>query len=217
LCADERAVLFVRSITLQGDTGAFEQYTAPITLTESTILEAYSMRDGLQSARVRSEITKLDPTRRVEISTAYDNQYSAGGSQALIDGIKGGPNFKTGEWQGYFGTDVTVTVDLSGPFHISSVALGTLQDIRPWIWCPPTVTYSYSFDNVEYYPLATVNSPIDVRNETPLVHRFRYDVPFTARYIRAEVKNYGTIPDWHLGVGNKSWLFMDEFEVEITR
>ncbi len=217
LCADEAASLFVRQISLGGDTSAFQPYSAPIVLTESTVLEAYSQRGAVQSALVRSEITKLDPTRRVEISPAYDNQYSAGGSQALIDGIKGGPNFKTGEWQGYFGTDVTVTVDLSGPFHISSVALGTLQDIRPWIWCPPSVTFSYSYDNVAYYPLATVNSPIDVRNETPLVHRFRLDKKFTARYIRAEVKNYGTIPDWHLGVGNKSWLFMDEFEVEIAR
>lgn len=217
LCADMEAEMFVRSITLFGDTGSFEPYTAPITLSESTILEAYSERNGRRSAMVRSEITKLDPSRRVVITPEFDNQYSAGGSQALIDGIKGGPNFKTGEWQGYFGTDVVITVDLSEAKPLSSVALGSLQDIRPWIWCPPSVEFTYSLDNEKYYPLATIVCPIDVRDETPLVYRFKHEQAFTTRYVRAEVKNYGTIPDWHLGVGNKSWLFLDEFEIEVAK
>jgi len=36
----------------------------------------------------------------------------------------------------------------------------------------------------------------------------------TARYIKVVAKNYGKLPDWHLGAGGDSWLFIDEIVVE---
>jgi len=34
------------------------------------------------------------------------------------------------------------------------------------------------------------------------------------RYIKVKVKNYGVCPDWHLGNGGDTWLFLDEITVE---
>jgi hexosaminidase len=35
----------------------------------------------------------------------------------------------------------------------------------------------------------------------------------TARYVKIKLQNYGTIPENHVGVGNKAWLFVDEIEI----
>jgi hypothetical protein len=32
--------------------------------------------------------------------------------------------------------------------------------------------------------------------------------------IRFKVKNFGKCPDWHLGAGNNTWLFIDEIILE---
>jgi hypothetical protein len=34
------------------------------------------------------------------------------------------------------------------------------------------------------------------------------------RYVRIVAKNYGVIPDGEPGGGNKSWLFIDEIEID---
>jgi hypothetical protein len=35
-----------------------------------------------------------------------------------------------------------------------------------------------------------------------------------ARYLRFEADTFGQLPDWHLGAGNPSWMFLDEWEIE---
>ena len=30
------------------------------------------------------------------------------------------------------------------------------------------------------------------------------------KYIRYTIRNQGVCPDWHLGVGNPTWIFLDE-------
>ena len=42
----------------------------------------------------------------------------------------------------------------------------------------------------------------------------RLDRPVKARYVRVFAKNFGTIPDWHLGHGGEGFIFIDEIWVE---
>ena len=35
----------------------------------------------------------------------------------------------------------------------------------------------------------------------------------TTRYVKVMIKNWGEIPEGSPGAGNKSWLFVDEIEV----
>ena len=35
-----------------------------------------------------------------------------------------------------------------------------------------------------------------------------------ARYVRMVAKNPGLCPDWHVGAGEKSWIFCDEVVIE---
>jgi hypothetical protein len=34
------------------------------------------------------------------------------------------------------------------------------------------------------------------------------------RYVRFEATTFGDLPAWHLGTGNPSWMFLDEWEIE---
>ncbi len=35
-----------------------------------------------------------------------------------------------------------------------------------------------------------------------------------ARYIKITAKNAGPCPEWHLGAGGKSWIFLDEILIK---
>ena len=35
-----------------------------------------------------------------------------------------------------------------------------------------------------------------------------------ARYIKIKAENYGICPDWHLGAGGKTWIFVDEITIK---
>ena len=35
-----------------------------------------------------------------------------------------------------------------------------------------------------------------------------------ARYIKVFAKNFGTIPEWHLGAGGEGFIFIDEIDIK---
>ncbi len=195
----------------------FRGYTGPFTLKESALIypQSRSLNDEYQSPQdVKSSISKINHSRTVRVSPAYDPQYAAGGETALIDGIEGGPNFKTGDWQGFYNTDtVTVIVDLGEVKSISAMTLGSVQDIRPWIWAPSEVLFSFSTDGEHFETVDKVQGGLAIDDYTPSVFRYRSLKSGKARYVRAQVVTIGTIPDWHLGAGNPSWVFLDEFKI----
>ena len=34
------------------------------------------------------------------------------------------------------------------------------------------------------------------------------------RYIKIKAENYGVCPEWHLGAGGKTWVFVDEITIK---
>jgi hypothetical protein len=34
------------------------------------------------------------------------------------------------------------------------------------------------------------------------------------RYVKVKAKNFGELPDWHLGHGDNSFIFIDEIEIK---
>jgi hypothetical protein len=213
---DEQLQIMWRQIETsdaQGDLVPFQLYTGPIFIHESGSIEAYVKRGNAIGKLVHSEVKRIDHTYSITIETPFDNQYTAGGTLALIDGIEGGNNFKTGEWQGYYGKDVTFTVDLGAVTDVKELHLGALQEIRPWIWFPQSVTFYTSIDGTSFQETGTMWSPVDENDENALRGLFScYDVG-TCRYVKVTAKNRGNCPDWHLGAGYPSWMFFDELNV----
>ncbi len=212
--SDPAGVIMYRVVEDIRNTPIFSEYTGAFAVAANCFIEAYTVKGRLISTVVRTEMRKIEHDWRVSVTPTYSNQYAAGGDQALIDGITGGANFKTGEWQGFYGEDVVAVVDLGAVKSVKSVKVGAVQDIRPWIWAPAEVRIAYSKDGVNYSNEEVLSNPLAVDDYTPAVHRFKSKNGGMYRYVKVTAVNPGIIPDWHLGAGNPRWIFLDEIEIE---
>ncbi|MEM6270355.1 MAG: GH92 family glycosyl hydrolase [Bacteroidota bacterium] len=191
-------------------------YAGPLRLTETTTLFAFAeMPDGRRSAVVSATYHKVDDRRSLELFSEYANQYSAGGDAALIDYLRGGPNFRTGRWQGYR-KDLEVVLDLGAVKKFSQVGAGFLQDIGSWIWLPREVTFAVSKDGESFAELGTVQPDVPDNDYTAVTRDLELNLAAATegRYVRMRALNYGVCPAWHLGAGGATWVFADEIWVE---
>lgn len=194
--------------------GQWKPYEGPITIDRSVLIEARnSNREGHQSKVVSHIVRKIDHEYKLTLEEAYNPQYAAGGANALIDGIRGGAQFQTGDWQGYWGHDIHGQLDFGSVQTVNGIRIGALRDIRPWIFLPKSVSIEYSIDAQTWSSLGTSSHTHSDSDEVPLVHRFQINRTVQARYIRFLVENYGELPEGHLGAGHPSWVFLDEIEV----
>lgn len=195
----------------------FKKYEDPIVIVDKVSLKMYAQKEDAKSATITTEFFKIDPNIKIELKTKYANQYNAGGDNALIDGIIGAQDFRTGTWQGYSDVDLHATVDLGKQKDISSIGLGFLEDQRSWIFLPTKVEMFISSDNKRFTKVAT--KVIDATKPEENVSVKKVEFSFKnkkARYIKVIAKKLGVLPTWHLGYKHdgRSWLFVDEIQIK---
>ena len=194
--------------------GAFRPYEGPFTLYEPCRMEAYAQIGDRRSFTTRSEVHQIRRDRAIDIHSRYSRQYTAGGDEGLIDGFRGGLNWRTGGWQGYQDTDFEAVVDLLSERELSRVGAGFCQDARSWIWMPTYVEFSASSDGRTFTPLARIENTMDERDYEIRIWNCEVPVSTRARYVKVFAKNIGTIPDWHPGAGSPGFIFIDEIWAE---
>ncbi|MDG1041166.1 MAG: GH92 family glycosyl hydrolase [Polaribacter sp.] len=199
------------------DNNEYKMYESPFVVSEKSDLKVFGEKDGEKSAVVTTTFYKIDPNVKIELKTEYANQYNAGGDNALIDGIVGADDFRTGTWQGYSDTDVIAIVDIGKVKQVSKVSVGFLEDQRSWIFLPTKVEVYVSSDNKTFTKVASevVNSatprePVSIKNMEFVLENKK------AKYIKLVAKKLGILPEWHLGFkhGGRSWLFVDEILIK---
>ena len=133
----------------------------------------------------------------------------------MINYIKGGDNFRTGNWQGYEGVDLDAVVDLGGDQPIRRLSLGCLQDIASWIFFPTQVEYYLSNDGKLFREAGIVANKIPEKSERAMKMEFALNIRNeSARYVKVIAKNRQICPPWHPGAGGKAWIFVDELTVD---
>jgi hypothetical protein len=177
-------------------------------------MEAYAEQGGERSFTTRCTVNKIYTDRDITVLSKCSRQYTAGGPEGLIDGRKGGANWRTGGWQGYQDTDFEAVVDLLAERELRRVGAGFCQDARSWIWMPRYVEFSASADGKTFVPLARVDNKMDERDYEVRIWNCEASVSTRARYIKVFAKNIGTIPDWHPGAGSPGFIFIDEIWAE---
>jgi hypothetical protein len=192
------------------------RFTGPFVIDASTTLKARSLADGFPPSLVISaSFIALPEGMRVILTNRYSTMYAAGGDFALIDGIRGGTDFRSGAWQGYHGVDLEAVVDLGAVRAIERIATGFLQDIHSWIFMPAAVEYAVSGDGVSFEVVAVVENdvPPDVREV--VVEDFECGgLGARGRFVRVHARSIGVCPAWHPGAGERAWIFADEIVVE---
>ena len=195
--------------------GVFNLYTKPFTVDCTGTLEAYSIKDGRSSFTTRSTVHKAFSDRDIEIRSRCSGQYTAGGPTGLIDGRRGGINWRTGGWQGYQDTDFEAVVDLREIKAVKSIAAGFLQDTRSWIWMPKSVEFAVSDNGSDFTVLGTLETPVKERDMQIQTWECAIPASCKARFVRVRASNFGTIPEWHPGAGYPAFIFIDEITVNI--
>ncbi|PLW98746.1 MAG: glycosyl hydrolase family 92, partial [Marinilabiliales bacterium] len=122
------------------DSSNFRLFEEPFYVDTSIDLYAYAKCQGqMDSYVMSSSIKKIPGGRSIIINAEYNPQYTAGGDEGLIDYIRGGEDFRTGNWQGYQAQDFEAVVDLGKVQKINVVKAGFIQDLRSWIVMPEYV------------------------------------------------------------------------------
>ncbi len=192
------------------------KYEKPLELDSTCTVKAVCVSSARKQSHVAiTKAYKLDPLRSVKILSVYSREYTGGGDIALIDGIMGNTDFRTGEWQGYQDTDLVAIVDLGKSQNISYVAAHLLQDVGPWILYPPYVEFSVSDNNKTFRQIALVSNKHPQNDWKAQSTFFEATVkPVKARYVKVFVKRSGEMPEWHPGAGYPAFFFIDEIVVK---
>ena len=195
-------------------------YKRPFTIGRSCIVKAVSYNKwdeavfSEQYLLFHKAIGKLK-----KLNTRYsDNnaKYSGGGDNALTDGVLGSDDTYTdGHWQGYWGKDVDVTLDLGTSTAVKNITMRFFHNANDWILTPQTIEIYTSADGKDWQLAHTEQFTPDFRDRGGFVRTLTIRNPkVTARHLRVVAKNPGPLPEWHLARGNDSWLFCDEVIVE---
>ena len=189
--------------------GMEQRYTGPIVLRESATVTA---RHG--DARVTGRYLRIPGGRTVSLQSRYAAQYAAGGDGALVDGLRGGTDFRTGEWQGYEGQDVVFSVDMERMERLGRIGLSVLQDPKSWIWYPAEVEIITSMNGRQWsstvVPNAVSRDLQGARQQVLWAELGERKV----KYIRVVARYAGPCPEGHPGAGGTSWVFADELILE---
>jgi hypothetical protein len=178
-------------------------------------IRAVAFHKGFASKTSQAEFFRIPAGRSIELFTAFNAQYPAGGNIALIDNQRGSQDFRTGSWQGYHGADIVAVVDLGKLQPVNKLEMGFLQDIKSWIFMPLWVQWELSVDGQSFEAVGKQFNTIPAKAEGAIVKSYGQEVKGKlARYVRVTAKNRGVCPDWHLGKGEPAWVFADEIIIE---
>ena len=135
--------------------------------------------------------------------TEYYSGYTAGGDDALVNGIRGGWTYGDKLWQGFL-KGVDVTIDLEKETPIKNVNADFMQICGPGVFMPKQVIISVSNDGKEFTELAKIDHQV-VKDDEVTFKNFAWEGEVDARYVRYQAsidRNFG------------GFLFVDEIVIK---
>ena len=135
--------------------------------------------------------------------TKYYSGYTAGGDDALVNGILGGWSYSDQLWQGFL-KGIDVTIDLEKETPIKEVNADFMQICGPGVFMPKQVIVSISNDGKEFTELAKVDHQV-VKDDAVTFKTFGWTGEANARYVRYQASH-----DDNFG----GFLFVDEIVIK---
>ncbi len=193
----------------------FKEYAGPFYIQTSKDIFVYADDGTKKSDTISGSFYKRPNHWQLHLSSTYNPQYTAGGDEGLIDGLRGDVNWRKGEWQGYQYQDFEAVIDLGTLQKISEFNSGFLQDSRSWILFPSKVEYYVSEDGKKYTLAGTVDSGVKWDDYETKVFEFSVKRdPIKARYVQIKASNFGKLPKGHVGEGDGAFIFIDEISLK---
>ena len=79
---------------------------------------------------------------------------------------------------------------------------------------PSEVEFFISEDGKNFKSVGVVENEVAPDAEDAVVQELDINRRMKARYVRMVATNPGPCPSWHVGAGEPSWIFCDEFVIE---
>ena len=197
-------------------------YIEPFKLevTDALEVQAYKNEEAYGEPIVQSFVFHQGLNKEVSYTNEWNEWYTGNAEKNLVDGKLGSIDFRDGNWQGFWGKNIDVTIDLGELKPIMSVGANFYQYANSWIFFPKEISVQISEDRELWNQLSKmVNEENDLSNKKHIkymysnTHYGRKDIP-KARYIRFQATNVGKVPDGHEAAGQEAWLFIDEIVIE---
>jgi hypothetical protein len=141
----------------------WQRYKKPFFIHHTSDLFANNAENPSQfsfKSQSKAHFHKIPHHWTVSIKSVYNKQYTAGGDEGLIDGIRGYLDWRKGGWQGYQGQNFEAVIDLKEIQTVSSVHSGFLQDMRSWILMPKEVLVETSVDGLNFKLMGNTTNTI---------------------------------------------------------
>lgn len=193
-------------------------YTKPIHINQSFIMvKALVSGDGFLSSEIVSATFIKDGfgIKSVQQSSA-NAKFSGSGANTLIDNKGGATDLHAPTWLGYQQDSVVIEMELQKKQSLSKVLINCLQNQGSWIFLPKQILVYYFDEGNQLYQV--LGEQLYVANEkvegascqqmvVPAVKKV------TTKNIKIILKGIKELPEWHVGKGQKAWVFIDEIKV----
>lgn len=191
-------------------------YAGPVSVSGDCVLRANAFRDDMPT---RSVVKVFDGHkalgRQVILGTQPYERYYYGAPGSLTDGVIGGDNFSSGEWVGWRGTPMEVTVDMGGDVSYSSVVLSTCINKLSYLFNPLSIKISVSDDGEDFKEIAYEEYPCENSSMPDGIKEYKVMFePVNSRYLKVNALTARELPSWHPKHGRREgYLFVDEIIV----
>ena len=178
-------------------------YAGPITVQDSAHIKAAIFRDGVLQGTPTEK--KVDYHRAINKPIHYNSKlyegYMAGGTNALLDGYRGGLTYLDGRWQGYL-DDLDCVIDMEEETDIHKVSIRFMQLIGPGVFQPGQVELLTSEDGENFISRGIVPTTVPADDPDLLFQEYTFDGNWKTRYIRLKAPR-----------ANPGFIFADEIVV----
>ena len=178
-------------------------YAGPITVQDSAHIKAAIFRDGVLQGTPTEK--KVDYHRAINKPIHYNSKlyegYMAGGTNALLDGYRGGLTYLDGRWQGYL-DDLDCVIDMEEETDIHKVSIRFMQLIGPGVFQPGQVELLTSEDGENFISRGIVPTTVPADDPDLLFQEYTCDGNWKTRYIRLKAPR-----------ANPGFIFADEIVV----
>ena len=186
-----------------------EKYTNPIAIKGTTTYKATVFSANATNTITSGHITFHKAIGKpVSYSPLYHKSYQGQGEGTLTNVIRGTKNFHDGQWLGWLGDDVILTLDLGETTEVSEVRIGAMDAQSSGIYLPERLTVALSADGKNYREVAAQEEPCTIKGKPSLKDFVLKFAPQSTRYLQIQLKNVKTPPK-----GGDAWLFIDEILV----
>ncbi len=152
--------------------------------------------------------------KSIVLKNTPSERYAGMGILTLEDSNRGDLDHTSRDWLGFEENDFDAVVDMGEIRSITRIEVGFMQNQKSWIFLPSKITFLISDDGKkwrEFYSRSQVNK----KSGKTIIKNFTLEQKaMRGRYVRVIAKNIKKCPHWHMGAGDKAWLFVDEIVID---